>query len=148
METPAPLGDGGNATTGTNCLNCGKVLTKKRKYCSAKCGNDYRVDQSYFGGKRDTTIGLLEKTCQVCKRKNIKGLSSHHVIGKENDLDNLYLVALCRGCHQLITILGRRNFNSAIWESLIRYSVLRKASQMLDLTCTVTLSNENELPLD
>jgi len=147
METPAPLGDGGKLTTGTKCLNCGAVLKKKQKYCSTKCGNAYRINQTYFGGKRDTTIGLLEKTCQVCKRKNVKGLSSHHVIGKENDPDNLYLVALCRGCHQLITILGRRNFNSAIWESLIRFSALRKASRMIDLTCKVELSNEDELPL-
>lgn len=103
-------------------------FTNKQKYCSRQCGSDYRTDQSYFGGKRNNTIGLAEKICQLCGRQNIKGLSSHHVIGKENDPDNNYLIALCPGCHQIVTILGGRTFTGEpeVWEALIQLVMIRK----------------------
>jgi len=148
METPAPLGNFGGLTTGTKCLNCGDPITKNKKYCSTKCGNSYRVDQSYFGGKRNTTIGLAEKTCQVCNRKNVKGLSSHHVIGKENDADNDYLIALCRGCHQLVTILGRRKFDVSIWEKLIKLVTLRKQARMSEVKVSIELTGLIKPTLD
>jgi len=56
----------------------------------------------YFGGNRLNTIGLISKTCQLCMRKVEKGLSSHHIIGKEKDPENQYLIALCSGCHKLV----------------------------------------------
>jgi len=115
----------------TNCPYCNVEfwpLSGKQVYCSRKCGNDARTDNGYFGGRRRETIGLAEKTCQLCGRQNVKGLSSHHMIGKENDPENEYLVALCPGCHQLVTILGSRAFagTSEVWESLIQLAMIRK----------------------
>jgi 5-methylcytosine-specific restriction endonuclease McrA len=111
-----------------HCKNMFIPFTKKQIYCSRRCGELYRVDQNYFGGKRHTTIGLAEKTCQLCGRSNVEGISSHHVIGKENDPDNEYLIALCRGCHQIVTILGGRIFTGEpeVWEALIQLVMLRK----------------------
>lgn len=103
-------------------------LSHRQIYCNRKCANESRVDAGYFGGKRRNTIGLAEATCQLCGRQNVKGLSSHHVKGKENDPENDYLIALCPGCHQIVTILGGRNFAATpeIWESLIQLVLLRK----------------------
>ncbi len=100
----------------------------KQAYCARKCAADARVDSSYFGGRRRETIGLREGICQQCGREGIKGLSSHHVFGKENDPENLNLVALCQGCHQLVTLLGARDFvnDPVAWESLISLAWLRK----------------------
>lgn len=114
-----------------DCPNCKQQFwpqSKKQLFCTRKCSNDYRIDQSYFGGKRNETIGLAEGICQLCSRHVKEGLSSHHVIGKENDPDNDFLIALCRGCHQIVTILGGRNFleNAETWESLIQLVILRK----------------------
>jgi hypothetical protein len=113
------------------CPHCQKEfwpLNSKQMYCSRKCGYDYRMDQSYFGGKRKNTIGLAERTCQLCGRKDVKGLSSHHMIGKENDPENEMLVALCPGCHQLVTWLGGRVFTGEpeVWQSLIQLVLIRK----------------------
>lgn len=113
------------------CPNCKEMFwpqSGKQTFCTRKCSNDYRVDQSYFGGRRSETIGLAEGICQLCARHTKEGLSSHHVIGKENDPDNEYLVALCRGCHQIVTILGGRSFllNPETWESLIQLVIMRK----------------------
>lgn len=127
-----------------NCKTMFRPLSKKTIYCSRKCGNEYRVDQSYFGGNRSNTIGLAEKTCQLCARTNVEGISSHHVIGKENDPDNEFLIALCRGCHQIVTLLGGRNFitNNETWEALIQLVVLRKygaSKEIKSVWCSVDL---------
>jgi len=115
----------------TNCPYCNSEfypLSKKQIYCSRKCGDESRMDNSYFGGRRRETVGLAERTCQLCGRKNVKGLSSHHMIGKENDPENEYLIALCPGCHQIVTILGGRSFSGdpEIWEALIQLAMIRK----------------------
>lgn len=103
-------------------------LGHKQIYCTRKCANEARVDNGYFGGKRRETIGLAERTCQLCGRKDVKGLSSHHMLGKENDPENDHLVALCPGCHNLVTLLGGRNFTGTpeIWEGLIQLVLIRK----------------------
>lgn len=110
------------------CPNCQREFYARanQKYCSTKCGNQHRVNLDYFGGDRAQTIGLIEETCQLCARSQIEGLSSHHVLGKENDPENTYLVALCRGCHQLITLVSNRNFGDAEWAAMIALSMLRK----------------------
>ena len=79
------------------CPNCQRTFFAKpnQKYCSNKCGTQHRVNQDYFGGDRNNTIGLVEQTCQLCGRSQIQGLSSHHALGKENDPENAFLVALC-----------------------------------------------------
>lgn len=122
----------------TKCLYCDTEfwpMSHKQMYCERKCANEARTDNGYFGGRRRETIGLAEATCQLCGRKNVKGLSSHHMIGKENDPENEYLVALCPGCHQIVTILGGRNFTgtSEIWESLIQLVMIRKFGHQKDI---------------
>lgn len=113
------------------CPNCGVTyhpMSKKQKTCTRRCADDRRRDHAYFGGKRRTTIGLAEGICQLCQQMPTQGLSSHHLIGKENDPDNDYLIALCRGCHKLVTLLGSRTFveNESMWEALIHIVLARK----------------------
>lgn len=119
------------AKSKTNCPYCMREfwpMSGKQIYCARKCAADARTDASYFGGKRRNTIGLAEKQCQLCKRIGIKGLSSHHALGKENDPENELLIALCPGCHHIVTILGGRNFagDAETWESLIQLVMIRK----------------------
>lgn len=119
-------------------------LGHKQIYCTRKCASDARIDNGYFGGKRRETIGLAERICQLCGRKDVKGLSSHHMLGKENDPENDYLVALCPGCHNLVTLLGGRNFTGTpeIWEGLIQLVLIRKNGHNPDFKgvyCTVEI---------
>ena len=136
------------------CPNCSSryyPLTKRQTTCSTLCTRQRRVDKSYFGGKRKNTIGLAEKICQLCQQKTEKGLSSHHVLGKENDLENEALIALCRGCHKLVTLLASRRFiyNSDLWENLLHLAIQRNIYKFPDATQTyvsvdVELLNDNE----
>jgi hypothetical protein len=119
-------------------------LGHKQIYCTRKCANEARVDNGYFGGKRRLTVGLAERICQLCGRKDVKGLSSHHMLGKENDPENDYLVALCPGCHNLVTLLGGRNFTATpqIWEGLIQLVLIRKNGhnpEFKGVYCTVEI---------
>ena len=74
------------------------------------------------------TVGLAERICQLCGKENPKGLSSHHVLGKENDPHNVDLIALCPGCHHIVGVLGGREFidDSKTWERLIAFAWLRR----------------------
>ena len=115
----------------TACPYCGIEfwpLSHKQINCSRKCSDQARVDNSYFGGRRRETIGLLEGICQLCNQHTPKGLSSHHMLGKENDPDNEHLIALCSGCHNIVTILGGRRFIATpeAWEVLIQLVIMRK----------------------
>lgn len=93
----------------------------KQRYCTRTCGTRANTDRSYFGGNRRNTVGLAEGVCQLCGKADVKGLSSHHVLGKQNDQLNESLVALCPGCHQIVTLLGGRSFvdDPRAWEALI-----------------------------
>ena len=120
------------------CPYCEKEfwpVTAKQKFCTRKCGTESRADLGYFGGRRRETVGLAEKTCQLCGKYTVKGLSSHHMKGKENDPDNEYLIALCFGCHQIVTILGGRSFagTQEVWESLIQLVLIRKNGHKPDM---------------
>jgi len=55
-------------------------------------------------------IGLREGVCQLCLGKFDKWLSAHHVLGKERDPENNALIALCRGCHDMVTNLSARSW--------------------------------------
>lgn len=95
----------------TQCGYCDEVYwpTKQgTKWCSSYCGNAYRKDQDYFGGRRKDTVGLSEAVCQLCRRHVGKGLSSHHIYGKANDVENAFLLALCSGCHSVVSELARK----------------------------------------
>jgi len=65
---------------------------------------------SYFGGRRMEAIGLREGVCQLCFGTFDKWLSAHHVLGKERDPENNALIALCRGCHDMVTNLSARSW--------------------------------------
>lgn len=114
-----------------DCPNCGRQfypMTAKQATCTRKCSSAMLRDKSYFGGKRKNTIGLTEGVCQLCQRETKKGLSSHHVFGKENDPDNDTLIALCPGCHGLVGALGSRKFvdDEAALQRLIELAIWRK----------------------
>lgn len=102
-------------------------LTKKQKSCSRRCGTQQRTDLAYFGGRRRETIGLAEGVCQLCMEKKDK-LSSHHMLGKQNDPDNEFLIALCAGCHHLVGMLSSRKFaeDPQGWENLINLVLGRR----------------------
>lgn len=103
-------------------------LNHKQIYCNRECANQARVDNSYFGGRRRETIGLLEGICQLCNQHTPKGLSSHHMLGKENDPDNEHLIALCSGCHHIVTLVAGRKFAATeeAWEVLMQLVIFRK----------------------
>jgi hypothetical protein len=93
----------------------------KQEYCTRRCGEHSRKDASYFGGRRRETIGLKEGVCQLCGRKPEKGLSSHHVYSKRADVDNSALIALCQGCHDVVSRLAGKPWisDSDVVERLI-----------------------------
>ncbi len=93
------------------CPGCGNhfvPLTGKQRFCAVRCRESYRRNLAYFGGRRLEAVGLRDGICQLCGKNSAKWLSAHHVLGKENDPDNAALIALCRGCHDLVTILSAR----------------------------------------
>jgi 5-methylcytosine-specific restriction endonuclease McrA len=107
-----------------DCEYCGITFipaNAKQVYHDRQCASTARADREYFGGRRRETIGLDSGTCQLCGEVKTKGLSSHHMLGKENDPDNALLIALCQGCHKLVSVLGSRKFvdNPTAWETLI-----------------------------
>ena len=120
----------GHAELGEHvCSGCGQQfqpLQRKQKYCSTVCGAHARADTKYFSGNRLSAIGLAEHTCQVCARTD-KPLSVHHIFGKENDPRDQYLIALCPGCHQLVTWLARLARPDEPWilENLIILAITR-----------------------
>lgn len=106
------------------CSYCHEIFipnSGKQEYCTRTCGDRSRKDASYFGGRRRETIGLAEGICQLCGRKPDKGLSSHHVFSKKADPENTYLVALCQGCHDVVSRLASKTWisNPETVESLI-----------------------------
>ncbi len=126
----------------TVCPYCGDAffpMSKKQKMCTRKCSDTARKDRQYFGGKRRQTIGLASGICQLCERKVKKGLSSHHVLGKENDPENDYLIALCQGCHKIVSLLAGRNFIKKVeaWENLIQLCLLRNVKTLMPETTSV-----------
>jgi len=119
---------------GTNCDYCGRWFVANRsdqRYCGPRCQATSKVDDSYFGGRRSAAVGMDSKTCQLCERTDVKGIQSHHALGKANDPDNRVLVALCAGCHKLVTLLGERNFTDEPggWERLIELVWLRREGE-------------------
>lgn len=113
------------------CPGCGVSfvpLTKKQRFCTVRCREAHRRNLAYFGGRRFEAIGLREGICQLCGKASGKWLSAHHVLGRENDPDNAALIALCRGCHDLVTNLGARPWvvRPAVVAQLIALSLARR----------------------
>lgn len=119
--------------TEKKCPNCGNVfypMTKKQMTCSRQCSAHRRSDINYFGGNRNSAIGMQEGKCQLCGKEGRKGLSAHHIIGKKNDPENKHLVALCAGCHNILEALATRKFcdEAESWEALISLVLLRRTA--------------------
>lgn len=110
------------------CKNLFVFSSSTQMFCCNKCRYDFKTDKDYFGGKKLKTYGLAERTCQVCGNHNVPGITPHHILGKQNDPKDKYLLAICRGCHSLITDLGRRNFllEREKIELLIKLAIIRK----------------------
>ena len=113
------------------CVYCTAVfypMNARQMTCSRKCQGAKRRDEQYFGGRRRDAIGLLEGECQLCLRRVEKGLSAHHILGKENDPDNEFLIALCPGCHQIVGHLAGRKFadDKDAWERLVTLVMSRR----------------------
>lgn len=131
-------------------------MSARQQFCTGKCAADSRQDARYFGGNRRNTVGLRAGVCQLCGGQRSKGLSSHHVLGKENDPQNEVLIALCQGCHQLVGLLGARKFvaDPAAWEALISLAWLRqrgtslKRGEALHVTVDIDVSEWSEDELE
>lgn len=122
---------GGSLPT-KDCPYCGDAFlptSGKQTYCTRRCSSRAYTDRTYFNDNRRNTIGLAEGICQLCGRRVDRGLSSHHVLGRENDIDGNDLVALCSGCHKIITLLACRRVqfldDPVRWETLINLTRLR-----------------------
>jgi hypothetical protein len=104
-------------------------------YCSPTCARNRQADVTYFGGRRREAIGMAQNRCQMCGKTGGRGLTPHHVLGKDNDPEDAALIALCPGCHQLVTLLGGRRFldEPRGWESLIQLAYLRRNGAVADL---------------
>jgi len=112
------------------CGGCGTYFYtySKSTTCSSACKSRQQRDADYFDGQRLTAVGLVEGVCQLCLKHVKRGLSAHHIIGKGNDPKNALMVALCVGCHDLVTQLSMRNFvdDAEGWERLISMVMVRK----------------------
>ncbi len=103
------------------CLNCGKILDKRRrKYCSTKCSEDFFA-KHYFVGMRSKIYKRDKMTCQKCGKealRNVKmedpysiyGYVVDHKVpialgGGEFDENNLWL--LCGVCNKEKTKLDQ-----------------------------------------
>lgn len=116
------------------CLNCGKEITRGRKYCNNTCYAEHQRKEyikHWKEGKETGIIGtdgiataikvyLREKyhnSCQLCgwnqvnKFTGLVPLQIHHIDGDcmNNAEENLQL--LCPNCHSLTENFGARNQN-------------------------------------
>jgi len=136
------------------CTYCSREFypaNKRQVFCTRKCGSRSKVDATYFGGRMMQAPGMSEGICQLCEKPTSIGLTAHHMIGKENDPDNEYLIALCRGCHQIITIVGGRTWatDSDFLSQMIALIVMRKLgaeaiSSDIEIDVDVQIRNNTE----
>jgi hypothetical protein len=113
------------------CPNCGvdfHAMTTRQQTCSRRCQTEHRANHQYFGGNRNQAIGLRERQCQLCLRTRERGLSVHHLYGRENDPEHAALIAVCAGCHHLISIATGFAFLETTdgWERLIEFVLQRR----------------------
>ncbi len=118
-----------------NCLNCGKSVSNRNKYCNVKCQKEYQYKKyilNWKNGKEKGTRGeyqismhikryLFEKYNNKCARcgwgilntyTNNIPLEIEHVDGnfKNNKEENLIL--LCPNCHSLTSTYKGANINN------------------------------------
>lgn len=117
----------------TTCHGCGRMFVpsrKDQKFHSGRCGSEFRMNDSYFCGNHDKAIGMADSICQLCGPVG-RSLASHHALGKRADEAGLYLIALCNGCHQLVTILSSRTWvnNAETVSGLIALALLLRGKE-------------------
>ncbi len=132
------------------CPGCGRnfvPLTKKQQFCTVRCREGHRRNVSYFGGRRMEAVGLREGVCQLCRKHVDKWLSAHHVLGKENDPENEVLIALCRGCHDILTQLATRPWaeDSDVVADLIALALARRGKLNASVSVDVDYWTEEEV---
>ena len=116
------------------CLNCGKEITKGKKYCNNKCESDYEHKQYINNWKQGSESGIIGKddvsnhirrylfdkydnSCQCCGWKQINPytnkvpLQIHHIDGDCTNNSESNLQLLCPNCHSLTENFGSRNNN-------------------------------------
>jgi len=116
------------------CLNCGKTIKSKRKFCDAKCQQEYIFKEyikSWKDGKVNGLSGeynlskrirrfLLEKNNYRCEKcgwgeKNIYTntipLEIHHMDGDYTNNKEENLQVLCPNCHSLTETHKSHNKN-------------------------------------
>lgn len=116
------------------CLNCGKEINSRNKFCNNTCYSEYKRKQyieRWKKGEETGTVGeddiatairyyLFEKynnSCELCGWTKVNPytglvpLQIHHIDGdcKNNSEENLQL--LCPNCHALTSNFGSRNDN-------------------------------------
>lgn len=133
------------------CVECHEPFWPARKtaqFCSSRCGSAYRRDQQYFGGRRRQTSGWAESMCGLCLRTVTSGLSSHHIFGKANDPQNEHLLALCKGCHQAVSMLALKKWvsDTQALERLIVLAISQaQGASLVPSGCEVSVSVDVEL---
>ena len=116
------------------CLNCGKEITRGRRFCNNTCYAEYERKQYIERWKRGEETGIIGKddiatavrkymfeknnnSCEICGWHEVNPytglvpLQIHHIDGdcKNNSEENLQL--LCPNCHALTENFGSRNEN-------------------------------------
>jgi len=117
------------------CLNCGKYLNKKRKFCDNDCQKEYyykRNIEKWKNGEingcdKNGTIShflrryMLEKKEYKCENcgfnksnpyTNLSVLQIHHIDGNCTNNDEKNLQVLCPTCHAMTENFGSRNTKS------------------------------------
>lgn len=119
-----------------SCLHCGKEAEathqKRNKFCSLKCGNDYRYEQwikewkagnqdglSYQGLQTSKRIKryIVDKFDNTCQGCGLKGewngkpitLQLEHLDGNSRNNAESNLSLLCPNCHTQTEFYGSKN---------------------------------------
>ena len=135
--------NGNSLSKHSYCLNCGKEITRRNKYCSNSCQQEHYYRQyisRWLNGEESGTksednvsnyvrrylFEINNNSCQICgwnKVNEFTGtvpLQIHHIDGDclNNTPENLQL--LCPNCHSLTENFGSRNKNCTRVDKRIR----------------------------
>ena len=117
-----------------DCLNCGRSIHKRNKYCSIRCQKEYEykkyIDNWKSGGedgfRGDYQISMYIKTylfekyhnkCAICGWGEINKytgnipLEIEHIDGNYRNNKEENLILLCPNCHSLTSTYKGANLN-------------------------------------